>query len=414
LFGSGLALLIAVAADNAIEYVERQIIQLSLADELRYYAELHEADPNAPLPHGASLRGYRVSANSPVELPALLKGLAAGIYELQDNGRKYHVIVGRIGDDTVYLMREATLFEKHEAMVGEALVAVVAVAALLAFLIGYLLSHRVMAPVANLASRVALLRVDTKDRALAHHYARDEVGELAAAFDRYHLRLTQFVEREKEFAAEASHELRTPLTVIKSAAELLVAQPELPPRSLAVVRRIERAATEMSDVVETLLLLARELADPLRRETTLCRVAETATRVVEMHRSACDKKGLQVSVDLREDFALPVPPAVLQIVLGNLLRNAIAHSSSGHITVTVDKPRLTVADEGIGIAPDELPRVFERHFRGHRSTAAGSGLGLTIVKRLCERYGWQITLDRNTPSGTAATIHCGSNEPKNP
>jgi signal transduction histidine kinase len=90
------------------------------------------------------------------------------------------------------------------------------------------------------------------------------------------------------------------------------------------------------------------------------------------------------------------------MVIGNLLRNAFAYTDRGKIRVLLDGGSLTVTDTGIGIDAKDLPRVFERYYHSQRSH--GAGIGLSLVKRICERYGWTITIDSEPGFGTASHL----------
>lgn len=413
-FGASLATLVVSAAHFALEEIEHQIANRELADELAHYFKLHGNDSQAALPSGANLQSYRARDGDERQLPAFLSGLLPGAHEISADGNTYHVLVGMLGSDKIYIVRNATLFEEREEMVASALWATVLGAALVALAVGYLLSRQVMAPVASLAQHVVSLSPDTRASHLAAHFARDEVGELADAFDRYVDRLTAFIEREQQFTADASHELRTPLTVIKGAAELLLTDISLPARSQRVVHRIDRASREMSQIVEALLFLARDSGSHSDALGERANVAEVVHGLVDAHRYLWTGKPLRVEVQVQENFFLPVAPVVLGIVVGNLLRNAITYTLQGEVTLRVAKPEIVVRDTGPGIPPEDLPHVFERHYRGRSAQDGGSGLGLAIVRRVCARHGWEITLANLPGHGTEAVLTIPGVDPSLP
>lgn len=404
LFGTSLALFVAGVAHFALEDIEHQIAERELADELDHYRKHRKTHAQASLPSGANMQSYRIPATDSRSIPAFLRDLPPGSHEISADGSSYHILVDTLGAETIYLVKDATLFEAREQMVASALWATVLGAALLALGVGYWLSRKVMAPVASLVQRVTTLAPDTRASQLAVHFARDEVGELADAFDRYHDRLTAFVEREQQFTADASHELRTPLTVIKGAVELLLANANLPERSQRVVYRIDRASREMSQLVEALLFLARDQGASSGTHGEHANVAEVVHASVEAHRYLWTKKPLRVEVQIQENFIVPVASAVLGIVVGNLLRNAITYTPGGEVTIRVAEPRIIIRDTGPGIAPEDLPHVFERHYRGRATHHGGSGLGLAIVQRVCARHDWHVDLTSLPEQGTEAVL----------
>jgi signal transduction histidine kinase len=107
--------------------------------------------------------------------------------------------------------------------------------------------------------------------------------------------------------------------------------------------------------------------------------------------------------EAEESTELPVPPEHLEIVVANLLQNALAHVQEGHVRTGLRGGVLTVEDNGSGIRSDDLPHIFERRYRGPGSP--GSGRGLDLVKRICDRHGWRIEVSSLSGQGSRFTIH---------
>jgi RNA polymerase sigma factor (sigma-70 family) len=126
-----------------------------------------------------------------------------------------------------------------------------------------------------------------------------------------------------------------------------------------------------------------------------------ATRAL---RAAIEAKRLRLELDVPAGTGLRVNRAALQLTLANLLRNAVAYTDRGEIRVRYADGVLAVSDTGIGIAPAELPRVFERAFRGANARAGGTGIGLAIVRRVAERFGWRIDADSTPGEGTTFRV----------
>jgi signal transduction histidine kinase len=183
--------------------------------------------------------------------------------------------------------------------------------------------------------------------------------------------------------------------------ELLNTDPGLSLHSRKVLERIERAADNMSQIVETLLVLARE--DKVSEEE-ISNISDVAQGVVEDNQHLLRDKPVTLATDIKRDFGLQVPRSILTILLGNLLRNAIAYTNEGDVAITVESPRVLITDTGKGIASEELPRIFDRHYRGDNNSEKGSGIGLAIVRRICDRYGWQVDVTSASGSGTVVSI----------
>src|SRR4029078_10522863 len=184
----------------------------------------------------------------------------------------------------------------------------------------------------------------------------------------------------------ASHELRTPLTAIRTSSELIATDTALSPKTRARVDMITSAAEQMTERIESLLYLARHRA-PQATEPVALR--ECVTEAAAPWRDEIARKGLAFDVPIRDDSVIRLDRKALQLVLANLIKNAVQYTERGFVRVTYDEPRLTVADSGSGIAREHLPQVFDRHYRAGQEHD-GLGLGLAIVRRICDDLGWKI------------------------
>ena len=121
-------------------------------------------------------------------------------------------------------------------------------------------------------------------------------------------------------------------------------------------------------------------------------------------RATLAAKGLHLAIDVPPGSAARVNRTALQLALANLLKNAVAYTDRGEIRVRYADGVLAVSDTGVGIPPVELPRIFERAFRGANARAGGTGIGLAIVKRIADRFGWQIDAESAPGRGTTFRI----------
>ncbi len=214
--------------------------------------------------------------------------------------------------------------------------------------------------------------------------ARDEVGELAETLNAMLASLQRAREAEQRFVGDASHELRTPLTALRGNAAY-VARHGPDPAALA---DIEADAARLSGLLDDLLALAREdAAAPVRGEPVDLAALAAEAAAADPHATA---GGEPVTV-------LGERPA-LERAVGNLVRNARRHGPvDGLITVTTeragDRARITVADEGQGLPPEQAADAFERFWRAPGAPGEGSGLGLAIVRAIAERHGGSASVD---------------------
>jgi len=217
------------------------------------------------------------------------------------------------------------------------------------------------------------------------------------------MRIQAFIERERAFTSDVSHELRTPLTVISGATEVLLADESLPERTRGRLQRVARAAQEVTELTEVLLTLAREESGGNERgEARPVAVVEVLRehldRLQELYRS----KPLQIHLTVLAQPELKAERAALGIVVGNLLRNAFAYTEHGRIRICLEDAGIVIRDSGSGISPEDLPRIFDRFYRGANSR--GAGIGLSLVKRVCDRYGWSIDLSSDPGVGTVTQL----------
>ncbi|MBP6457792.1 MAG: HAMP domain-containing histidine kinase, partial [Pseudoxanthomonas sp.] len=159
---------------------------------------------------------------------------------------------------------------------------------------------------------------------------------------------------------------------------------------------------DMEAVIDAFLILAREAeVEPQSEDFD---VADIVMDEAENARALLLNKPVDLEVTLHARPRLHAPPRVFQVVVSNLLRNACSYTDRGRIDVILEPDRVIVRDTGIGMSAESMVRVFEPFYRADPSRPQGSGLGLSIVSRLCDRFGWKIELDSELGRGTTATI----------
>jgi len=306
------------------------------------------------------------------------------------------------------LLQNQSDFEARERLLYKVVLVGFLISVALAWLLGWALARRVIAPVVRLARQVRrrdqILDVTPP---LAPDYAKDEVGELAAAFDDAFDRLRAALARERLFTSDVSHELRTPLMVIHSSCELLAATPDLPPRAQGPLERMTRAAREMQELVQTFLALARNQGDG-DGQAPRASLAAVARRQTGEWRAAVEAKGLhwRLSVAAEADTYLWHEP-FLRSVMSNLLRNALHYTEGGYIALQVGAHGFVVEDSGVGIPEEQREAMFQPFVRGAEGRGEGLGLGLSLVRRICQLQGWHVTLGESPTGGCRFTVALG-------
>jgi signal transduction histidine kinase len=218
----------------------------------------------------------------------------------------------------------------------------------------------------------------------------------------------------RDFVANVSHELKTPLTVIAGFAETLRDR-ELPTDNRErFLDTIEANTRRMQRIVDDLLDLSRYESGSWRPNVVTNDLAGVVSDVFTSVARAADAKGLTLGFQASPDAQrVDADPTALRQILGNLIENAVRHTTRGGVTVSAEAPprggtTLRVRDTGSGIPTEHLGRIFERFYRvdaGRAREEGGTGLGLAIVRHLVESHGGSVRAESVVGQGTTITVH---------
>ena len=405
-FGGVLGAVFALIVYIYLDYIDDSLINSSLTQEIDHISRQYQQNNQVAIPAASHIKLYRGTTSMPAPLKEMVVGFSEGLHEAYLGNEEYHIAVITLPnlDDLLYLFFRVSALEfteKRKFRIAMVLVAGVIMVGGLGLWIGWLTSRKVIAPVIYLADQVNKFRPGDLPKDLSKDFINDEVGTLAAALEQSMKRIEAFVEREHQFTRDASHELRTPVTVIKGAVELLSKQlNHAEPSVLRPLYRIQRQVTNMEKIIEALLWLSREeiSADLDQIFSVLSLVRDT----IEENRQIIADKSIEIHLIAEGDPVLNVPELLFKIALTNLIQNAVRYASKGHITVCVLDDRVLVSDTGAGINSCELENIRRPHGRGIGSK--GFGLGLSIVQRLCDRFGWQFEIESEVDRGTTAQL----------
>lgn len=386
--------------------VRQKVVEQRIEQEARAFWEAYERDPTHRLPSSSTMSSYVVMPGGESSLPQELRNVAGtGMQRLP--GSRRLVFVDRRPQGTLYLIFSAWLAD--QSVLYTALVSLLLSLATSGVLIWltYRTSKRLVTPVSWLANQVA--HWDPRDpdaSAIAPAHlppdAGDEVRKLSRALTGLSQRVGDFVQRERNFTRDASHELRTPLTVIRVATDLMLGDPDNSPRTRRSLTRIQQAGRDMEAVIEAFLILARE-AD-VAPQSEEFEVRDIVSAEVERIRPLLSERPVTVSLHDEGAPRLVAPPHVLRVMVGNLLGNAARFTEAGEIEVRLMPDRVVIRDSGIGMSPEVLAKAFDPFFRADFADGDGKGMGLSIVRRLGERFGWPVSLASAPGQGTTAVI----------
>lgn len=400
-FGALVSLIMVIAVYQSAHDLSQRLIDETLSAELDDYIARRERNPASLPPATVVVHGYVQGNDGVGDVPTYLAGLPAGRHDIHLGSISYRVAIVERGGVRYILLHDTALQARREQRFAWMLVLLVVAMTMLSALGGIWVSRTVVAPVAQLAAKVRHRSPNDWEHPLADDFPVGEVGELARVFDRHLVRMRAFMERERVFSADMSHELRTALAVILSATEILLEDETLGEKQKTRVMRIKRSANDMAELGTALLLMAREEYS-LSAAGGGCLVADVVREVVAEQRHLLHDKPVEVTVQTNPELILPVDSGLVKIVASNLVRNAFFFTASGSVRVLQDADSLTVSDSGPGIPAKAVEQVFVRHYHDMGST--GAGIGLSLVKRICDCYGWQVRLESRENQGTLVRV----------
>lgn len=332
--------------------------------------------------------------------------LTIGDYRVVQNRRKSDEpasILVQVGSLTTFVARDLAHIDRLVA-IAVAIVLVVGPG------IGYWLAGRAINPLAAIIHTTARLRPAKLDERLVEHHTGDELDQLARTINGFLNRIADYLAQRRDFLANAAHELRTPLAAIRSTAEVsLGAERSADEYQELLVEIIEECAL-LEGLVNQLLLLAETESDRLRITGERVDMSAVAAKAIGMFESVAETNGLTLSASLQPELTVEGNAHHLRQVVNNLIDNALKFTpAGGKVTVRLRAERgdavFSVADNGPGIPPEDMPHIFDRFFRGDRSHSheggrTGTGLGLSICQAVVQAHGGRIAVETNVNRGT--------------
>jgi signal transduction histidine kinase len=283
--------------------------------------------------------------------------------------------------------------------------------ALIALLLAIFLSRTLTRPIRELTRAThAVSRGDLSQQVPVR--SDDELGELAAAFNKMSSELARSTNARKQMTADIAHELRTPLSLILGHAEA-VHDGVLPP-TRENFELIREEAARLGHLVDDLRILSLADAGELKISLQRIELAELLREVAALYQYQAERKNIKLEVEIAASLSsVEVDPGRMTQVLTNILNNALRHTpEGGRILISAKEIdthiELAVEDSGPGLDAEDLPRIFDRFFRTdssrQRESSGGSGLGLTIARSIVQAHGGQISAECEAGKGLKVII----------
>ena len=404
-----ISLATALGVYAAAKVVEKVMIGTALENEAEHYWAQLALNPAHPLPNTDNLRGYGVDANGEGFIPELLQAAPIGQSRAVFEGRHPIIYVEeREGIKLLFVFDEQSV-SKLSFWFG---VVPLTLTLMMIYLSGWFVyrqSSKTLSPLMSLAQTMRKfdLTRDSLDTLNFQSWSGpkvdDEVRVLADSLEAFTQQLQEQLERERAFSRDVSHELRTPLAVIRGSLELLQKQGQLSEKQDKVVERMQATSKDMQSLIEILLVLAKE--EHRGREEDEQTEVKTLAGILLAQIELSHNADQHVNMQLQGESALVVhaPPQVVGMVIANLLRNACNYTTSGDVIACVNSDGISVTDTGAGIPESELLRLQQPFQRDDQSNI-GYGLGLDIVRRLCDRYNWTLSIESRQGEGTRVEV----------
>lgn len=414
-FGLAMIVALSVQAFGSQQLIEHKFwVDLLRSTSADHAARVRAGQVNS-LPNTGIIRSWYVeSGRGASQAPGYLADLPAGLYstetmyggvftegDLFDGLDGFHALVvdlppGRL--ITTIDIGQLDIQQNRDAMQSG-----IWAGFLVIFIGGVIvwLHANLVRPVRDLAERMQAIVPGTAGARLPTSYKREEIQLIAQASNAHLERVEQFIERERSLLDQASHEFRTPIAVIAGAADVLK-QFSLPDACKPVLGRIEHAVHDLSETMVALLYLSREAAagtDP----ADITVLHDLLPRLVADHEHLLGGKSAHLRVGEMEPTFIAAPEAMVRIAVSNLIRNAIESTDDGHVELVLRGGVISVADSGSGFNPVEAARRYRESLQ-QSAPARGQGLGLFLIGRICDRFGWKLAIEPAAGGGTRAAL----------
>ncbi|RMF43757.1 MAG: sensor histidine kinase [Planctomycetota bacterium] len=320
-------------------------------------------------------------------------------------------VVLRVGMSTASIQRDLQRIDRLVAL-GVGLVLLIAPIG------GFWLAGRAIRPLDAMINTVTHLRPANLEDRLKVRGTGDELDRLSVAFNSLLDRIGTYLQEHRELLANAAHELRTPLAAIRSSIEVALANQRSPQEYCELLQEVIGESAHLEALVHQLLLLSESDAERMRIHKDPVRLDAMIERAIDMFGSYAEAEGIELRCAALPQVTVRGNAQHLKQVLYNLLDNAFKYTPSGGV-VSIELKlensgwvQLNVMDTGVGIAPEELPFVFDRFYRGSRPPRSSytvhrhnrsTGLGLSICRAIVRAHGGTITA---AAGGRGGTVFC--------
>jgi len=310
-----------------------------------------------------------------------------GFFEFDHEGTDQVMLVTVENDSWQFIIEDSTaleLAEESELKITLLFIVPSGIVFLLSLFLIHRTAHRLSSPLTSVTDEIeqsdGILPLDFEPPSASP----EELHKLIKALQKMNQRVGQHIQREQQFTGFVSHELRTPLSVIKSAHSLLASR-DSNPKTQSYHETLGQAISDMEALIDTFLMLGREKGSRTFRTQQLDEA--WLLRILKRFLHLVDIRDLDVSVQVTKPVEVEATKNILDVLLNNLIKNAITHSGDGALAITLTNRSLTIRNSLPQKNATQRPDSESLETRQH-------GLGLLIVKEICSRFAWQFNLSK--------------------
>lgn len=436
MFGALLALALTLQGFLSQGLIEHPLWQQMLESSTQTILRLKEKDIRAALPTSGAIKGWLIEEQADVldDMPPVFAPLRPGYYsenqieELTSSSssagsssiltprwgpfadapgsklrdRSYSVLVSAVPQGRLIMAIDMTELEDDQNGSVQLSFLFLLFTIVMIGLVSWRLHLSLTQPINDLANRMRELNPLQPSERLPTTYKKSELNTIASETNAHLERVELAIERERSLLDQASHEFRTPVAVISGAADVLH-KLHLDEKALRPLHRIDEAVENLTQIMEALLYLSREPSPKDRAEAT--DLHDILQRLVDDHKYLLTGKPVQLILDIKNPLIVNAPESMARIAVGNLLRNAAEHTYEGEVHVVLRRGALSINDSGSGFDTAQAAQRYSASLKRGDRQPSGAGLGLFLTQRICERFGWRLSLHSSESAGTSAVIH---------